>query len=87
MTDHGLVADMTCTYPTTLQATNSLTPIVALPIPFPLGTLHMVLPVDFMLEGKTTDSLPVALKCSTRQQPELYYTLKKGPCDKRPAYC
>ena len=46
--DHPLVTDTTCTYPTTLQATAIPTPVVAIPTASLLGTLHMVLPVDFL---------------------------------------
>ena len=58
--------DTTCTYPTTLQATAIPTPTVATPTPSPLGTLHLVGPVDFM--QNPTISLPLTLKCSTKQQ-------------------
>ena len=65
-TDQPLVADTTCTYPATLQATEIPRRTVATPTPFPLGTLHLFLPVDFMQDP--TNSLPLMLKCFTRQQ-------------------
>ena len=49
-----------------LQATAIPTPTVATPITFPPGTLHIPLPVNFMQDP--SDSLPLMLKCSTRQQ-------------------
>ena len=49
-----------------LQATAIPTPSVAAPTPSPLGTLHLVAPVNFMQDP--TNSLPLMLKCSTRQQ-------------------
>ena len=58
--------DTTCTYPTTLQATAIPTHTVAPPTPSPLGTLHLTLPVNFMQDP--TNSLPLMLKCFTRQQ-------------------
>ena len=66
LTDQPLVQDTTCTYPTTLQTTAIPTPAVAGPTPPPLGTLHITLPVNFMQDP--TISLPLMLKCSTRQQ-------------------
>ena len=48
-----------------LQTIKGLTQVVAAPTPFPLGTLHLVLPVDFMQEASL--SLPMTLKCFTRQ--------------------
>ena len=61
-----MVADTTYTYPTTLQVTTIPPLIVATPTPSPLGTLHLVLPVDFMQDP--THLLPLMLKCFTRQQ-------------------
>ena len=49
-----------------LQATTIPTPTAAIPTPSPLGTLHLVPPVNFMQDP--TNSLPLMLKCSTRQQ-------------------
>ena len=66
MTDQPLVTDETCAFSIMLQATLIPTPTVATPTPFPLGTLHLVLHVDFMQDPPT--SLPLMLKCSTRQQ-------------------
>ena len=60
--------DSTCTYPTTLQATVTPTPTAATPTPSPLGTLHITLPVDFMQVDPVPTSLPLMLKCFTRQQ-------------------
>ena len=57
---------MTCTYTTTLQATAIPAPTAAGPTPSPLSTLHLVLTVDFMQDH--TNSLPLMLKCFTRQQ-------------------
>ena len=65
-TDQPLVADTTCAYPTTLQATAFPAPAVAIPTPSPLGTLPLTLPVDFMQDP--TNSLPLMLKYFTRQQ-------------------
>ena len=48
--DHHLIA--TSTYQTTLRPTYFLTLIVASLTPFPPGILHLVLPADFMQEGK-----------------------------------
>ena len=64
--DQRLVEDTTCTYPTTLQATAIPSHTVAPPTPSPLGTLHLTLPVNFMQDP--TNSLPLMLKCFTRQQ-------------------
>ena len=64
--DQPLVVETTCVYPTTLQATAIPTPTVATPTTFPLGTLHLVFPVNFMQDP--TNSLPQMLKCSMRQQ-------------------
>ena len=66
ITDQPLVTDTTCIYPTTLQVTAIPTPTVATPTTSPLGTLHVTLPVDFMQDP--TNSLPLMLKCYTRQQ-------------------
>ena len=49
-----------------LQATAIPTPTVATPTPSPRGTLHLVAPVNFMQDP--TNSLPLMLKCFTRQQ-------------------
>ena len=69
VTDQPLVReDTTCTYPTTLQATADPTPTVATTTPSPLGTLHLTLTVDFMQVDPATNSLPLMLKCFTRQQ-------------------
>ena len=67
ITDQDLVTDTTSTYQTTLRATEILTLIVATLTPSPQGILHLVLPADFMQEGEATRSLPLILKCSTRQ--------------------
>ena len=68
-TDQSLVQEATtCTYPTTLQATAIPTPTVATATFSPLGTLHLVLPVDFMQVDPVGTSLPLMLKCFTRQQ-------------------
>ena len=68
VTDQPLVEDLTCTYPTTLQATAIPTPLVAIPTTCPLATLHLVGPVDFTQVDPATNSLPLMLKCFTRQQ-------------------
>ena len=60
--------DTTCTYRATLQAIAIPTPTVAAPTPSPLGTLRLVLPVDFMQADPVCTSLPLMLKCFTRQQ-------------------
>ena len=65
VTDQHLVADTTSAYQTTLRATDILTLIVATLTPSPQGILHLVLTADFMQEAAT--SLPLILKCSTRQ--------------------
>ena len=65
ITDQDLVVETTSTYQTTLQATKILPLIVASLTTSPQGFLHMVLPADFMQEA--TSSLPLMLKCSTRQ--------------------
>ena len=65
LTDQYLVQDTTFTYQTTLQATKILTLIVAELTPCRQGIFHLVLPADFMQEA--TSSLPLMLKCSTRQ--------------------
>ena len=51
-----------------LQATAIPTPTVATPTPSPLGTLPLVGPVDFMEVDPVLTSLPLMLKCSTKQQ-------------------
>ena len=66
-TDHHLVADTTSTYQTTLRATEILTLIVATLTTSPQGIPHQVVPADFMQEGEATSSLPLMLKCFTRQ--------------------
>ena len=66
ITDQPLVEHKTWPYPTTPQATAIPTHSVTTPTPSPLGTLHLVLPVDFMQDP--TNSLPLMLKCFTRQQ-------------------
>ena len=66
-TDQHLVADTTSTYQTTLRATEILTPIVASLTTSPQGILHIIIPADFMQEGEAATSLPLMLKCSTRQ--------------------
>ena len=48
-----------------LQATAIPAPTVAAPTPSPLCTLHLVPPVNFMQDP--TNSLPLMLKCFTRQ--------------------
>ena len=64
-TDQHLVTDTTSTYQTTLRATKILTLLVTGVTPSPQGILHLILPADFMQEA--TSSLPLMLKCSTRQ--------------------
>ena len=49
-----------------LQATAIPTPTVDTTTPSPRGTLHITLPVNFMQDP--TNSLPLMLKCFTRQQ-------------------
>ena len=58
----------TCTYRATLQAIVIPTPTVATATLSPLGTLHLVTPVDFMQVDPVSTSLPLMLKCFTRQQ-------------------
>ena len=65
VTDQHLVVDTTSTCQTTLRATEIPKLIVATLTPSPQGILHLVLPADFMQEA--TSSLPLMLKCSTRQ--------------------
>ena len=65
--DQYLVAEATSPYQTTLQATEILTLTVATLTPSPQGILHLVIPADFMQEGEATTSLPLMLKCFTRQ--------------------
>ena len=67
VTDQHLVTDTTSTYQTTLRATEILTLLVAGLTTSPQGILHLLLPADFMQEGEATRSLPLILKCSTRQ--------------------
>ena len=69
-TDQPLVREAsTCTYRATLQATVVPTPTVATVTLSPLVTLHLVTPVDFMQEvDPVSTSLPLMLKCFTRQQ-------------------
>ena len=62
------MTDTTYTYPTTLQATAIPRRTVATPTSSPLGTLRLTLPVDFMQVDPATNSLPLMLKCFTRQQ-------------------
>ena len=68
LTDQYLVADTTSAYQTTLRTTEIPTLIAATLTTFPQGILHLVLPADFMQE--VTSSLPLMLKCSTRQPPK-----------------
>ena len=65
--DHHLVAETTSSYQTKLRATEILTLIVASLTSSPQGILHLVLPANFMQEGEATSSLPLMLKCFTRQ--------------------
>ena len=67
VTDQYLVVDSTSTYQTTLRASKILKLIVATLTPSPKGILHLVLPADFMQGGEATSSLPLMLKCFTRQ--------------------
>ena len=67
ITDQYLVADTTSSYQTTLRATDILTLVVATLTTSPQRILHLVLPADFMQEGEATSSLPLMLKCFTRQ--------------------
>ena len=69
VTHQHLVTDSTSTYQTTLRATEILTLAVATVTTSPQGILHIILPADFMQEGEATSSLPLMLKCSTRQPP------------------
>ena len=62
-----MVLDSTSTYQTMLRATEILTLIVATLTTSPQGISHLVLSADFMQEGEATSSLPLMLKCSTRQ--------------------
>ena len=62
------MTDTTYTYPTTLQATAVPTPTVATATPYPLGILQKIPPVDFTQVDPATNSLPLMLKCFTRQQ-------------------
>ena len=62
--------DTTCTYPTTLQATDNPTPIVVSTTTFLLGTLRGTGPVNFSQDP--TNSLPLMLKCFTRTQLKPY---------------
>ena len=64
-TDQDLAEEPTSPYQTTLRATEILTLIAAGLTPSPQGILHLVLPADFTQEA--TSSLPLILKCSTRQ--------------------
>ena len=59
---------MTCTYPTTLQATAIPIPAVATPTPSPLGTLNLIGLVNFMQVDPVSSSLPLMLKCFMRPQ-------------------
>ena len=65
VTDQYLVAETTSSYITTLRATEIPKLIVATLTPSPQGILHLVLTADFMQEA--TSSLPLMLKCFTRQ--------------------
>ena len=67
VTDQHLVVDTTSTYQTTLRATEILALVVAPLTTSPQGILHLILPADFMQEGEATSSLPLMLKCFTRQ--------------------
>ena len=67
VTDQHLVVETTFAYITTLRATEILTLTVATIIISPQGIYHLVPPADFMQEGGATSSLPLMLKCSTRQ--------------------
>ena len=51
-----------------LEATAIPTPTVATPTLSPLGTLNFTIPVDFMQVDPMPTSLPLMLKCFTRQQ-------------------
>ena len=63
-----MVTEPTYTYPTTLQVNAVPRRTVATPTLSPLGTLHITHPVDFMQVDPATNSLPLMLKCFTRQQ-------------------
>ena len=63
-----MVTDTTYTYPTTLQAAAIPALTVTGPTPSLRGTLHLVIPVDFMQVDPVSTSLPLMLKCFTRQQ-------------------
>ena len=65
VTDQHLVADTTSSCITTLRAREILTLSVATLTLSPKGILHLVVPADFMQEA--TISLPLMLKCSTKQ--------------------
>ena len=69
---HPLVTDTTCSYTTTLQATTIPTPPAATTTPSPRGTLNLIAPVDFMQVDPVFTSLPLMLKCFTRQQLKPY---------------
>ena len=64
VTDQDLV-ETTSSYQTKLPATEILTLIAATLTPSPQGTIHLVIPADFIQEA--TCSLPLMLKCFTRQ--------------------
>ena len=66
-TDQHSVPEPTSTYQTTLRATEILELIVATLITSPQDILHLVIPADFMQEGEASISLPLMLKCFTRQ--------------------
>ena len=66
-TDQDLVKESISSYQTTLRATEILTLVVAALTTSPQGILHLIIPADFMQEGEATRSLPLMLKCFTRQ--------------------
>ena len=66
--DQRLVMHTTCTYQTTLEATETPTPTVATPTPLLLGTL--ILPVDFIQE--VTVFPRMTLRCFTKQQLRMF---------------
>ena len=66
-TDQYLVAETTSAYITTVRATAILTLTVATLTTSPQGIIHLVIPADFMQEGEAIRSLPLMLKCFTRQ--------------------